>query len=194
MDFQLFQIINNLAGKNIWLDNFMIFCAEYLIFGLFLIFLFSLFVLKEKKKKIQLIILGLGSPILAWVLNHLISLIYFRPRPFVTHDNIFLLIQHNQDKSFPSDHTAIAFALGLSIYLFNKKLGILALVCAFFVAFSRIFSGLHYPLDILGGILMAFLVVWIIWKMINKKPLSFQTPSCHSRPHFHGGKLRCKGI
>ncbi|MBI4652688.1 phosphatase PAP2 family protein [Candidatus Kuenenbacteria bacterium] len=193
MDFYLFQIINNLAGKNIWLDTFMIFCAEYLIFGLFLILIFLFFAPLEnlsindkdkkynsippkkdwtkvssflmgfspleKRKKIQLIILAFSSTVLAWLLNHLISLMYFRPRPFVSHNNIFLLIQHNQDKSFPSDHTTIAFALGLSIYLFNKKLGILALICAFFIAFARIFSGLHYPLDILGGIIVAFLII-----------------------------------
>jgi undecaprenyl-diphosphatase len=167
MDFLLFQIINNLAEKNIWLDNFMIFCAEYLIFGLFLISIFLFFNLTKKKEKIQLIIFTFSSTILAWLLNHLISLIYFRPRPFATHDNIFLLIQHNQDKSFPSDHTTIAFALGLSIYLFNKKLGIFALICAFFIAFARIFSGLHYPLDILGGIVMASLVIWGTQKIIH---------------------------
>ncbi len=167
MDFQLFQSINNLAGKNIWLDSFMIFCAEYLIFGLFLILIFLLFTIKEKKEKIQLIILSLSSTVLAWLLNHLISLIYFRPRPFATHHNINLLIQHNQDKSFPSDHTAIAFALGFSIYLFNKKLGIFALICALLVAFARIFCGLHYLLDILGGIIVAIMVVWGTWKIIK---------------------------
>ena len=168
MDFQILQLINNLAGKNIWLDNFMIFCAEYLIFVLFLIIIFLYFTLKEKHKKNQLIIFAFSSIILAWILNHLISFIYFRPRPFVTHEDIFLLVQHTQDKSFPSDHTTIAFALGLNIYLFNKKIGILALVCAFFVAFSRIFSGIHYPLDIFGGIIMASLIIWITQTIISK--------------------------
>lgn len=164
MDFQLFQIINNWAGKNIWLDSFMIFCAEYLIFGLFLIFIFLFFSLKEK---IKLTILIFSSTVLAWTLNQLISLIHFRYRPFASHHDIIQLVQHASDKSFPSDHTTISFALGLSIYLFNKKLGILALICAFFVAFARIFCGLHYPLDIFGGIIMASLVVWGIWKIIK---------------------------
>ncbi|PKL72279.1 undecaprenyl-diphosphatase [Candidatus Kuenenbacteria bacterium HGW-Kuenenbacteria-1] len=166
MDFPLFQIINNWANKNIWLDYFMIFCAEYLIFGLFLILVFLFFFLKEKTKKIQLIILALGSTALAWFLNQLISLIHFRQRPFISHHDIVQLVQHASDKSFPSDHTTISFALGFSIFLLNKKIGTIALVCAFFVAFARIFCGLHYPLDIFGGIIMAFCVVWIIQKII----------------------------
>ncbi len=167
MDLQLFQIINGLVGKNIWLDSFLIFCAEYLIFGLVLVLIFLFFTLKEKKKKIQLLILALSSSILSWLLGQLISLIYFRPRPFVEQDDIIQLIQHVQDKSFPSDHAVIAFVLGLSIYLFNKKLGVLALIGAFLISFARIFSGIHYPSDVLGGVIIASLIILGVWKIVK---------------------------
>ena len=53
--------------------------------------------------------------------------------------------------SFPSTHTASAFALAATIITHNKKLGILYLIMAALVGIARIFAHVHYPVDIIGG-------------------------------------------
>ncbi|MFH1997340.1 MAG: undecaprenyl-diphosphatase [Patescibacteria group bacterium] len=164
MDFQLFQIINNLAEKNIWLDSFIMFCAEYLIFVLILIVIYLFFNFRKTNQKYKLFFLASGSAVVSWLVNQWIALFYFRQRPFITHD-VIQLVHHSPSKSFPSDHTAVAFALALSIYLLNKKWGVIALIFAFFIAFSRIFCGLHYPLDILSGIITASASILLLRKI-----------------------------
>jgi len=169
-DYQLFKLINDFATKNLYLDWLGIFAAKYLIFVIVAISL-SLFI-RNRLAAINAFI----SSIIALAINYLISLIYFRPRPFVSHLVNLLISKPASDKSFPSDHTALAFALAFSIYFslrqaqgkLNKKLGIFLLVLALIVGLGRIYVGVHYPLDILGGILVGFLTAFLV-KRVKKK-------------------------
>jgi undecaprenyl-diphosphatase len=152
-DYQIFQLINSFAGKNVFLDALGIAAAEYLIFIMAAIVLLLIFWIKYKAIRLQ-IINSVAASVLAWAVNAAISVIYFRPRPFVSHEAINLINKSADSKSFPSDHTAIAFALAFSVYFFNRKLGILLLALAILVAFGRIYVGVHYPLDIVGGFIV----------------------------------------
>ncbi len=90
-----------------------------------------------------------------------------------------LLVSKPGDKSFPSGHTLASFEAAFVLLWRDKRFGIPALVIAILVAFSRLYLYLHYPTDIIGGILLAglnaFLAVLIvdgIYKKIeNKKKL-----------------------
>jgi undecaprenyl-diphosphatase len=62
--------------------------------------------------------------------------------------------------SFPSGHATLSFALAFSIFLYDKKIGSLFLLLAFFVAMGRIFTGVHFPLDILVGGILGIFVSW----------------------------------
>ena len=55
------------------------------------------------------------------------------------------------DPSFPSGHTAVSFAAATAIYAIDKKWGIAAYVFAVVMGFSRLYLGVHFPLDVLGG-------------------------------------------
>jgi undecaprenyl-diphosphatase len=148
LDHILFKSINALAGRWLLLDSLAIFCAEYLIFGLVLFLLYFYFLKKINWKKL---LFPFTAVILVLLINKLISLLRFRARPFITHPEVYRLVDHSADKSFPSDHTAIAFALGTTLWFFNKKWGSWFLVAAFLIGLARIFCGLHYPVDILVG-------------------------------------------
>jgi undecaprenyl-diphosphatase len=72
-----------------------------------------------------------------------------------------LLIEAPTDFSFPSGHTLVSFEASVSIFAFNKKWGVPAIVLAFLIAFSRIYLYVHYVTDVLAGIVMgtAFAIV-----------------------------------
>lgn len=89
---------------------------------------------------------------------------------------IDLIISKPSDYSFPSGHTVASFEGATVIFLNNKKWGIAAIVLASLIAFSRLYLFVHYPTDILGGILMGtlfgilgYMVVNYFWNKFTKK-------------------------
>jgi len=109
---------------------------------------------------------GLIAGSLAWIFNQIVGLIYFRERPYVVIDTLKVLINDTMlSKSFPSDHTTIAFALSATVFLWSPKVGIWFLVLAALIALARVFGGVHYPTDIIGGIIVGIFFAWFIHKL-----------------------------
>ena len=102
--------------------------------------------------------------------------LYIEARPFETL-KAHQLISHATGQSFPSDHTTVATALALALLAFTrfKVVGWLFLLFAFVIGYARIFVGVHYPLDIVGGIVTAAVgttIVYIIYKATSPKAQS----------------------
>lgn len=86
-----------------------------------------------------------------------------RPRPFVVNENIVTLISKpSAYRSFPSGHTSGSFSAMFALYRWlPKKIGIPALILASLIALSRLYVGVHYPTDLLGGVIIGFICsVW----------------------------------
>jgi len=77
-----------------------------------------------------------------------------RPRPCWVNPEVFLLIPNPTDYSFPSGHTLASFAAATVLFWHSKRLGFCALFVASLIAFSRLYLYVHYPTDVLGGILI----------------------------------------
>jgi undecaprenyl-diphosphatase len=183
LDNQIFDIIHSLSGKSQILDWFGIFCAKYLIFIMVLVFVIWWLELKRtkpsenwpglgKRKWLDLFVVIL-SVVAGIVSNYVISFIHFRVRPFILHDIAVLIGFPLSVKSFPSDHAAVAFAIALAVWFYNKKLGWTFLVAAVFVGLGRIFVGVHYPVDIVVGavvgLVVALVVRWMFLKTFLKE-------------------------
>ena len=95
-----------------------------------------------------------------------------RPRPSWVDTSVVPLITP-KDYSFPSGHTSASFAAACSIFLYHKKSGIAAFAVAGLIAFSRMYLFVHYPTDILGGMLLgivcAFIARIIILRIVEKR-------------------------
>ena len=166
MDYLIFQQINSFAGKNICLDALGAFFAEYL--GYVLVVVLVLFLIKNSKKYWGMLVRGFGAAILArFGITELIRFFWEKPRPFVE-NHVHLLIDKVDQASFPSGHAAFFFALSTIIYFYNKKAGLLFFLASFLISISRVFSGVHWPSDILVGALVGIFSGWLVMKIFKK--------------------------
>ena len=113
------------------------------------------------------------SMLFAFILvNLILKLIVMRQRPFEVYTYLQPVGAVPYDTSFPSGHTANVFACATAIFLNHKKTGIFALVMAALVGFSRLYNCMHYPTDVITGmiigIVFAILVHYIIYPACEK--------------------------
>ena len=121
------------------------------------------FLFKNFRKYWKMVILSFSVAILArFVIVDIIRWFFDRPRPFVE-NHVNLLVDKVNQSAFPSGHAAFFFAISTIVYLYNKKAGLLFFIASFLISIARVFSGIHWPLDILTGaiigILSSFLVI-----------------------------------
>ena len=74
----------------------------------------------------------------------------FRDRPFVDHE-VSLLFYEPTDSSFPANAAAMAFGVSAAVWAFNRRVGSALLAVSALYAFSRVYAGVHYPVDVFAG-------------------------------------------
>lgn len=167
-DNTLLMLINGFAGQWVWLDKAMILIAKYgpLLFGLYLIGLwFSGDSNKDIEQNRRRALSALFAALLALGVNQLIGGLWFRDRPYV-HNPVHRLLPASPDPSFPSDHAAGAFSIAGAVACGRSLGGALLTVLAAILAVSRVYVGLHYPSDILGGMAIGLLSSWLVERNI----------------------------
>jgi len=154
-DTWLFRLINGYTGTLPPLDRFMAAMVnEYFIPVTLSLIVFALWFvggsaagrLPNQKATIYAV-LGVMTT------NGLVALsnaFYFRPRPFATLP-VNMLFYEPTDSSMPSNPTAVGFAFATAVWMTNRRAGALLYVLAALFAISRVYAGVHFPLDILGG-------------------------------------------
>jgi undecaprenyl-diphosphatase len=162
MNYDLFQSVNQLAGNYPMLDWFMAFVTQKALF-IYVVLFIVLWLFGSEKHKYT-VFFAAGTGLLGLIINAVIGEFYFEPRPFAVHDDVHLLLPHAADASFPSDHTTGAFALSFGVFLFHRKLGSIMILFALVTGISRIYVGHHYPLDVMGSIVVASLASIVIYK------------------------------
>lgn len=91
-----------------------------------------------------------------------------RIRPCDINTAVQLLIPRPLDFSFPSGHALSSFGAATVVFYANKKLGLLAYITASVIAFSRMYLYVHFPTDILAGMLIGIVIAVIINKLTQQ--------------------------
>ncbi|MCG8539371.1 MAG: phosphatase PAP2 family protein [Clostridia bacterium] len=152
------------------LDKTMTFISKLGNLGFIWLTISIILILNKKYRRAG--ILAIYSLIISLILGEvLLKNIIQRARPFIHIPNIDLLITRPTSYSFPSGHTSSSFAaLGAFAEIIdNKKIIIPLLALAFLMAFSRMYLMVHYPTDILGGIVLGIVSSKIAYKYCLRK-------------------------
>ncbi|ANW19046.1 phosphatase PAP2 family protein [Streptomyces clavuligerus] len=170
-DLTLLYEINGLSkAAPPWVDRIMGFVGEYgIMLGLAVVGLWAWWSVRRSATAEDAVASVAG---LAWaplaaaaavVVNIPIRGFVERPRPFVDHPKeLEVLVDGKTDFSFVSDHSTMAMALAVGIFLVHRRLGWAALGLAFAEGFLRIYMGVHYPTDVIGGFALGTAVTLLL--------------------------------
>ena len=103
------------------------------------------------------------SVFLAWLSSILLKIIFHSPRPFIEFPNIIPLFRPT-DYAFPSGHSTFFMAVAVAILLYHKKIGYIFIIFAILIGVSRVIAGVHFPVDIIGGYILGFLISYFLIK------------------------------
>ncbi len=123
----------------------------------------------EKDAEVRLrqqvgVFVALSSMGLSGLTVFILNMFYFRPRPFVDLD-VNLLFYQPTDSSFPANSAAAAFGMAFGIWGVNRRLGWFAIGVATLYGLARVYAGVHYPLDIVGGAAIAAAVTFVVFRI-----------------------------
>jgi len=157
----LFLLINAAPGASgIVVDS-----AIFFAYGLIWLVPTGLFIgwLRGSSALRQILIAATVSGLAGLLINQLIGLVWYHPRPFeagIGHT----LVPHVRDSSFPSDHLTLIWAIAFSLLLREQSrlAGWALALMGVLVAWARIYLGVHFPLDMLGAVLVALGSAWLI--------------------------------
>lgn len=177
MDVSLFLDVNRFAERTGWLHGFMRLDAVDGV-GLFAVIVLVAWWFARASVRPERAVAAVGWTVLGTLaavgINQPISHLFHRARPFVALRHVEVLVARSHDYSFPSDHavTAGAVAAGLWIVAWRggpvlRGLATFALAWAVLLSFARVYVGVHYPGDVLAGLVEGALIVAMGWWLLR---------------------------
>ncbi|MFV2118297.1 phosphatase PAP2 family protein [Streptomyces sp. Act-28] len=169
-DVSLLYDINGLAkAAPGWFDRLMGFVGEYgIMLGLVLVVLGCWWSVRRHgapEDSVHGVAGIVWSPLaaaIAVLVNIPIRGFVERPRPFLDHDGLEVLVKGKTDFSFVSDHSTMAMALAVGLFIVHRRFGLAAVLLALAEGFCRVYMGVHYPTDVIGGFALGTAVALLL--------------------------------
>ena len=166
MNENIFRIINDLGKEYKAINPAAIFIAEYMVIILataVLIFWFT----RVNQNRIM-VICGSITFVMAEIIGKIAGKVHSNHQPFAELSNVNQLVEKAVDNSFPSDHTILFFSFCVTFWVFRGPRGFIWILLALLVGISRIWVGVHYPADIMVGIIISICTAFIIIRVVPK--------------------------
>lgn len=167
INLSLFNLIFGLSGKSFISDDIGIFLSQYLPYLLVLGTLWL--ILREtgwKRRFFLFCEMAFAAILSRGIITETIRYFFYSPRPFEALH--FASLIPESGSSFPSGHMTFYFALSAVIFFYNRRLGLWYFIVSLLVGIARIFVGVHWPSDIVGGILIGLLSGWFAHWIFGK--------------------------
>lgn len=148
------------------LDTLSIIAANYLWYVIIGISVVYFLIQPRPEQKRMLILAALALPLI-YLVSILGAGLYDDPRPFAV-NHFVPLITHKANNGFPSDHVLWSAAAAAIIFPSNKYLSVILWLLTILVGASRVYVGVHYPIDIVGGIVIAIAVAALVYLIIKR--------------------------
>ncbi|MET7703294.1 phosphatase PAP2 family protein [Streptomyces sp. NPDC005485] len=173
VDGSLYTDVVDLAGRSpAWLDDGVAAWSTYglLVFAAFMVAGW----LRARHVGSAAAVKALAVPViavLAYGVDTLLKLLFREARPCQSlHSRTLEACPAPGDWSFPSNHTAIAFAAAVALLFVSRRLGVVAAVAACAMAASRVWVGVHYPHDVAAGALVGAAVALLAMQVLRRSP------------------------
>ncbi|MEU1231376.1 phosphatase PAP2 family protein [Streptomyces sp. NPDC005828] len=169
-DVSLLYDINGLAkAAPPWFDRVMEFVGEYgIVLGMVLVVLWCWWSVRRRGTLTDSVSAVAGlvwAPLaagIALLVNIPIRGFVERPRPFKDHQGLEVLVAGKTDFSFVSDHATLTMALGVGLFVAHRRFGLAAIALALAEGFARVYMGVHYPTDVIGGFALGTAVALLL--------------------------------
>lgn len=166
-----YRSITSFAQHTAWLNGFMSF---YTLAGIGLLVLLALYAAwsararADRRAMAAVFWLGLGT-VVSVGCGLGLKQVFQENRPCqAIHVATVQACPAPADYSFPSDHTVIAFALAVGLWIVSRRLGVVAVILAAIEGFSRVYLGQHYPHDVLAGAVVSTVVLVLGWALLRR--------------------------
>lgn len=168
-DVDLLYDINGLAkDAPHWFDRGMEFVGEYgLLLAMVLLVLWCWWTVRRRGDEhaapsVAALVWAPLAAGIAVLVNVPIRGFVERPRPFVDHQGLDVLVSGKTDFSFVSDHATLTMAMGVGLFVANRKFGLAGIGIALLEGFCRVYMGVHYPTDVIGGFALGTAVALLL--------------------------------
>jgi undecaprenyl-diphosphatase len=156
MDFRLYHLVNSFVGRHEWIaDGFGgIEATAPLALAIATVGLWLLARPGPERKWKLASASALAAGALGLLVNQVIAGVWHRPRPYDAHHGVQVWATRSHDPSFPSDHASAAFGIAFTVLMFDRLAGALFVAAAALIGLGRVLVGVHYPGDVLAGMLV----------------------------------------
>lgn len=162
-----FRLIFSVSHRNVFFDSLIVFLATWLPYALFVALIWIFFTrIKELRHRLLFFTeISLAVLVSRGFLTETIRFFWPNPRPFLTLGLEPLFKE--MSSSFPSSHAAVFFAIAMTLFYWNRRWGFWFFAFAGVNSIARIAAGVHWPLDIIGGILVGILGGIVIHALVG---------------------------
>lgn len=168
MNENLFLFLNSFVHRTEWLDQTILFTAKYL--GWVLIAVLCTYMLTHKdgpREGMRHFFTMLLAAFLAWGVAVFLKELFPNPRPIVVFPDAHVLFDEPVLEAFPSGHATFFASIATSLFLYHRAIGAVYFLAALLIGAARIAAGVHFPADVLLGILLGSIIGFFSYEIFH---------------------------